>query len=282
VGGTISAAAAEPHVARRSYRWVVVPLLAFAVFSLTAGLLARHEPRSKGYFRLFFSDPIHLKAGFATAAVVLACFQVLTAAWIFRKLPWPKPAWVNPAHRWSGRLAFVCTLPVAYHCIFKLGFQHPSTRVLVHGLLGCAVYGAFAAKVTIVRLRRFPYPVLPIAGGLLFAVLIGVWYTSALWLYTRAAPAATPAVGTRPVPAGADAAAGRAVFSSAGCGTCHTLAASGTQGVIGPNLDSLRPTYAQVHAKVQHGGGGMPSFAGRLSAKQIRDVAAFVATSAGH
>jgi mono/diheme cytochrome c family protein len=281
VGGTVSASAAEPHVERRSYRWVAVPLLAFAVVSLTAGLLARHELRSKGYFRLFFSDPIHLKAGFATAAAVLACFQAFTAAWIFRRLPWPKPAWVNPAHRWSGRLAFACTLPVAYHCIFKLGFRTPSTRLVVHGLLGCAVYGAFAAKVTIVRLRRFPTPVLPLAGGLLFAALIGVWYTSALWLYTRNTPAASPAAGVRAVPANADAAAGRSVFASAGCGTCHTLRAAGTSGLIGPNLDSLSPTYAQVRTKVRRGGGGMPSFAGRLSAAQIRDVAAFVATSAG-
>jgi mono/diheme cytochrome c family protein len=282
VGGTVSASAAEPHVERRSYRWVVVPLLAFALFALTAGLLAHHEPRSKGYFRLFFSDPLHLKAAFATAVAVLACFQVLTAAWIFRKLPWPKPRWVNPVHRWSGRLAFVLTLPIAYHCIFKLGFRDPTTRVLVHSLLGCAVYGAYAAKVTIVRLRRFPVPVLPLAGGLLFAVLIGVWYSSALWLYTRSAPAATaPASGTRTAPANADAAAGRAVFGTAGCGTCHTLSAARAGGQIGPNLDSTRPTYARVVAQVEHGGGGMPAFAGRLSAQQIRDVAAFVATSAG-
>src|SRR5436190_1493026 len=245
------AVAASPPAGTRPWRWVLVPATAGALVSLTAGLLARHEPRSKGYFRLFFSDPIHLKAGFATAAVVLACFQVFTAAWIFRKLPWPKPAWVNPAHRWSGRLAFLCTLPVAYHCIFKLGFRTPSTRVVVHGLLGCAVYGAFAAKVTIVRLRRFPTPVLPVAGGLLFAVLIGVWYTSALWLYTQNAPAASPATGVRAVPANADAAAGRSVFASAGCGTCHTLRAAGTNGLIGPNLDSLRPTYAQVRTKVR-------------------------------
>jgi mono/diheme cytochrome c family protein len=281
VNGTVSASAAAPHPERRSYRWVVVPLLAFAVFSLTAGLLAHHEPRSKGYFQLFFSDPIHLKAGFATAAAVLACLQVCTAAWIYRKLPWRKPAWVNPAHRWSGRLAFVCTLPVAYHCIFKLGFRNPSTRVVVHGLLGCAVYGAFAAKVTIVRLRRFPTPVLPVAGGLLFAVLIGVWYTSAVWLYTRNAPAASSAGGARPVPANAHAAAGSTVFAAAGCGGCHTLGAAGTNGLIGPNLDTLRPTYAQVRTKVERGGGGMPSFAAQLSAQQIRDVAAFVATNAG-
>jgi len=63
----------------RSYRWLAAPLLAFALVSLTAGILARHQPRSKGYFRLFFSDPVHLKAGFATAAVILACFQLFTA-----------------------------------------------------------------------------------------------------------------------------------------------------------------------------------------------------------
>jgi hypothetical protein len=50
-------------------------------------------------------------------------------------------------------------------------------------LLGCAFYGAFAAKVTIVRLHRFPGWVLPTAGGLLFVLLIGVWYTSALWFF---------------------------------------------------------------------------------------------------
>ena len=97
----------------RSARWLAAPLLAFALVSLTTGLLARHQARSKGYFRLFFSDPVHLKAGFATAAAVLACFQLFSAAWIFRKLPWRKPAWINPAHRWSGRLAFAFTLPVA-------------------------------------------------------------------------------------------------------------------------------------------------------------------------
>src|SRR6476646_7864849 len=181
----MSEAVATPAPRTRSYRWLAAPLLAFALVALTAGLLANHQPRSTGYFRLFFSDPVHLKAGFATAAVVLACVQLFTAAWIFRKLPWPKPAWVNPVHRCTGRLAFAFTLPVAYHCIFKLGFQHPDNRVLAHSLFGCAVYGGYAAKVTIVRLHRWPRFVLPVAGGLLFATLIGVWYTSALWLYNH-------------------------------------------------------------------------------------------------
>jgi mono/diheme cytochrome c family protein len=283
-GVSVPAAPASPAPAapaQRGWRWVLVPAVVFALVSLTVGIVSKHDPRSTGYFRLFFEDPIHLKAGFATAAVVLALFQLFTAAWIFRKLPWSKPRWVNPAHRWSGRLAFLFTLPVAYHCIFKLGFRDPTSRVLAHSLFGCAVYGAFAAKVTIVRMHRFPRPVLPIAGGLLFAILVGVWWTSALWLYKRTAPGPAAYAGISTVPANADAAAGKTVFTSAGCGSCHVLKAAGANGQIGPNLDSLQPTYDQVLVQVQRGGGGMPAFKESLNAQQIRDVAAFVSTNAG-
>ena len=275
----MSEAVPTPAPGTRSYRWLAAPIVAFALVSLTAGLLAHHDPRSKGYFQLFFSDPIHLKAGFATAAVVVGCFQLFTAAWIFHLLPWTKPAWVNALHRWSGRLAFAFTLPVAYHCIFKLGFRDPSTRVFAHSLLGCGFYGAFAAKVTIVRLHRFPRLVLPVAGGLLFSVLIGVWYTSALWLYGHDS---TPTASGKPaaIPASARPAAGKGVFGNAGCGSCHTLAAARASGQIGPNLDSLRPDFETVRKKVESGGGGMPSFGDRLTEAQIRDVAAFVAASA--
>ena len=93
--------------------------------AVTVGVIAKTQQSDSpsGYFDLFFSDPIHLKAWFATAAALLGCVQLFTAAWIFRKLPLHKPPIVNVIHRWSGRLALVCTLPVAYHCIFKLGFH---------------------------------------------------------------------------------------------------------------------------------------------------------------
>jgi hypothetical protein len=169
----------------RSAGWIAAVAAAGAVVALTVGLLAKTQQSDSpsGYFELFFSDPIHMKVWFASAAAVLAGFQLFTAAWIFRKLPFPKPAWVNPVHRWSGRLAFLCTLPVAYHCVFKLGYQDYTDRVMFHSLLGSAFFGAYATKVSIVRLRRFPRFVLPIAGGLLFSVLIAVWYTSAVWFF---------------------------------------------------------------------------------------------------
>jgi mono/diheme cytochrome c family protein len=80
-------------------------------------------------------------------------------------------------------------------------------------------------------------------------------------------------------PAQGDASAGKAVFASAGCGSCHTLKAAGSTGTIGPNLDDLKPPLDTVVHQVEVGGGPMPAFKGQLSDKQIQDVAAYVVAS---
>jgi len=80
---------------------------------------------------------------------------------------------------------------------------------------------------------------------------------------------------------GGDAAAGAEVFASAGCSACHTLAAAGASGTVGPNLDELKPDEATVVEFVTNGRGAMPSFSGQLSEQQIADVAAYVSSSAG-
>jgi len=76
-----------------------------------------------------------------------------------------------------------------------------------------------------------------------------------------------------------NAATGKKLFISSGCGGCHTLKAARAKGTVGPNLDSLKPAYAIVVKQVTNGGGVMPSFKGKLSAAQIKDVAAFVYNS---
>ena len=55
----------------------------------------------------------------------------------------------------------------------------------------------------------------------------------------------------------------------------------GLDGHVGPNLDELKPNVATVKHQVENGGGPMPAFKGSLSAKQIDDVAAYVASVAG-
>ena len=72
-----------------------------------------------------------------------------------------------------------------------------------------------------------------------------------------------------------------AVIFKARCGGCHTLAAAGTTGTTGPNLDQLKPPKALVVKQVTNGGGLMPAFKGQLTPAQIRAVAKYVASSAG-
>ena len=73
---------------------------------------------------------------------------------------------------------------------------------------------------------------------------------------------------------------GKAIVQQA-CSSCHTLAAAGIHGTIGPNLDQLKPSEAIVQHQVEVGGGVMPAFKGKLSAAQITAVAKYVSSSAG-
>jgi hypothetical protein len=78
---------------------------------------------------------------------------------------------------------FALSLPVAVHCLIAYGAQLTSVRVAVHCLAGCFFYGAFVAKVLLVRSRRLPGWVLPAAVGTLAGVVAVLWYSSALWFY---------------------------------------------------------------------------------------------------
>jgi uncharacterized membrane protein len=151
-------------------------------------MLASVESTYTDLMTSVFSSTIAAKAWFASAAVALAVVQVSTGARIFGKLERVvrigRPH-VNRIHRWSGRLAVLCTLPVAFHCIFILGFQTTGARVLAHSLVGTFVYGVVAVKVFFVRDRDHPRWTLPLVGGTLFTVLVTLWSTSSLWYFTE-------------------------------------------------------------------------------------------------
>lgn len=154
-----------------------------AAVALTLGIYGNsHDPASDLAITLGFSETISMKVWLATAALGFAVVQFLSALWMYGRLPLGKaPENLSSVHRISGRLAFLISLPVAYHCLYQLGFQDTDTRVLAHSLLGCTFYGAFAAKLVVVRSKSLPGAALPIAGGLVFAVLVAVWLTSGLW-----------------------------------------------------------------------------------------------------
>jgi hypothetical protein len=163
-------------------RLLIIGLVGAAV-ALTLGIYANaHTPSSDLTITLGFANTITMKVWLATIALCFAIVQLVSALWMYGRLPLgAAPSWLGTVHRISGRLAFLVSLPVAYACLYQLGFQHYSARVLLHSVFGCLFYGAFAAKVLVVRSRGLPGSVLPLVGGLVFVLLVYVWLLSGLW-----------------------------------------------------------------------------------------------------
>jgi hypothetical protein len=157
-----------------------------AAVAIALGLYGRvHDPQTDLAITLGFADTITMKVWLSSVSVVFALFQVFSALWLYGKLPISsRPSWLIHAHRISGRLAFLISLPVAYHCLYQLAFQDTTTRVLAHSLLGCLFYGAFATKVTLIHMPGRSGVWLPIIGGVVFVLLVATWVTSGLWFIT--------------------------------------------------------------------------------------------------
>jgi mono/diheme cytochrome c family protein len=90
-----------------------------------------------------------------------------------------------------------------------------------------------------------------------------------------------------------NAAAGKSLFTST-CGTCHTLKAAATAGVLGPNLNTIKKlTEVQIISQIEHGGAGIIGAAAAkhyavsmipyayLGKTKIDNLAAFVFKSQG-
>ena len=171
----------------RSVSALIPPALAGAAVALSLGVYGRvHDATGARITDLGFPSLAAMKSWLATVAVTLALVQLVSALAMFGHLPGLRttPRWVPLAHRWTGTAAFLVSLPVAYHCLWSLGFQDTGARQVVHGIAGCVFYGAFATKLLALRSRRLPRWALPVIGGTLVAGLTVIWLTSALWFFT--------------------------------------------------------------------------------------------------
>ena len=66
------------------------------------------------------------------------------------------------------------------------------------------------------------------------------------------------------------------------CGSCHVLAAAGTEGTIGPDLDQLAPDEARALAAIENGGTGAGQMPANLvSGQEAEDIAGYIAGAAG-
>ena len=160
--------------------------------------------------------------------------------------------------------------------VSKCGGCHTLADAGTNGAVGPNLDDAFASdrqqgykEVTIQQVVRQQ---IPLASGRMPPNLVKGADADAVSAYV-AAVAGVPGKGGQLT-------SGKDIFV-ANCGSCHTLAAAGTSGTVGPNLDDLKPALARVQTQVINGGTVMPAFKGKLTDAQIKAVAKYVASAAG-
>ncbi|MGH3872025.1 MAG: DUF6529 family protein [Pseudonocardiaceae bacterium] len=162
---------------------IVVSIVVGAAVAVALGTYGRlHEPTGVAINVAGFSEGRAAKSWLATGAFLLAGVQLVSALAMWGKIP--GPPWVPALHRWSGRFAVLLTVPVLVHCLYALGFQSATPRVLIHSLIGCFFFGAFTAKMLLLTRRGLPGWVIPFIGGLVFSAFVILWLTSSLWFFT--------------------------------------------------------------------------------------------------
>jgi hypothetical protein len=178
--------APAPAAPASAFLKILVPLAVGAAVAVALGVYGSvHQPTGIAVSLAGFSGPLAAKAWLATGAFVLAFVQLFSALVMYGKVPAVKaPSWIGRLHRWSGRAAFLLTVPVAVHCLYAAGFQAYDPRVLVHSLAGCFFFGAFTVKMLILTRRGMPGWALPLFGGLVFSALVVLWLTASLWFFT--------------------------------------------------------------------------------------------------
>lgn len=166
-------------------------LLGGAVAIAVGGYGSVHDPAGQQTISLSFANTLSFKAWMTTLILLLAFGQLYSALRMWGKVRFPKelPPWWGDLHRLSGTLAFALSLPVAFHCLWALGFEpdFSELRRFAHSVLGCLFYGAFAAKVTLLRSHDTPSWSLPVVGGVVFTTLVAIWLTTSLWFFTTVA-----------------------------------------------------------------------------------------------
>ena len=63
------------------------------------------------------------------------------------------------------------------------------------------------------------------------------------------------------------------------CGVCHSLEAAGAQGVIGPDLDALKPDARRIRTAIAQGVGAMPAYAEQLTDQEVTALVDFITSS---
>lgn len=63
------------------------------------------------------------------------------------------------------------------------------------------------------------------------------------------------------------------------CAACHSLKAAGAKGVVGPNLDELKPDAQRIRTALAQGVGAMPAYADQLTDAEVTALVEFITSA---
>ena len=172
------------QVPRSGEFWAVGSMLLGAAVAACLGVFAVYHTPSQAVPTLGFETILGMKVWLGSAAGALALVQLATAFIMYRR----GGRAVVLVHKGSGTLAVLLSLPVAYACIWSLGWADQNPRVLIHSLAGCLLYGALVTKMLALHVPRMPSWLVTVAGSLLLTGVVAASLTTSLWYLAEFGP----------------------------------------------------------------------------------------------
>jgi hypothetical protein len=161
--------------------WAFASLLLGAAVAVFLGVFAVFHTPSPAVPTLGFESVRSMMIWLTAGAGAFAVVQLITAVTMYTR----GGRVVAVVHRASGMTAVVLTLPVAYACLWSLGFADQNLRVLLHSIAGCLLYGALVTKLLALHVHRMPSWLIPVAGSLLFTGVVVSVLTTSVWYFTE-------------------------------------------------------------------------------------------------
>jgi len=186
--------------------------------------------------------------------------------------------WHNVVHLLTGLLGLIAFMAGAYASrsyAIALGIIY--SAVAVWGL----IIGSGDSILGIVPINTADN-VLHLSLGLLGLAAAQMWGVSAAVAVVMLFGIAIPGIVTSDNDSESLADKGQVLYVEQGCANCHTLAASGSLGTIGPDLNEIKPDQKRVLNAIKNGGvgsGAMPK--GLAQGEDADAIAAYVADASG-
>ncbi len=241
-----------------------------------------HEPAGRDFVLYGFGSSAEWKNALTLVVAVLLVVQAAIGfklAGLFGIRPADRP-WLSDLRRLIATAAVGLSLPVAFHCVWILGFGSDSPMTTLHSILGCIAYGCVVAALWPDDRRRAPLDTADRNWARAVSVvqyIVGVAAATAVVMLFTLQGAAPLAEARQTLPT---ALIDAQELYTEHCADCHGNDGSGgvgtrLAGVVVPRY----PDPADQSAVVAEGRNTMPAFAKVLTPAEIAAITLYTRTA---